>query len=615
MADRKLNDSEQEIKELIEAFYPIINVVSSEENRVIDFLGDLCGQTNSFLIIWSNTKGFLEYGVEDEETYYTYMKDLRGMTGNINRALETLEKIPANNKDEKVIFLMLDLHPYFDDSKVIRNLRDIAADFKTNFKTLVMLTPVMNLPVELEKDVAVVDYELPNRDEIKKIIVSSFMGTLRNSMESEDASKNIKKIDRIYLDKIIQSCIGLTSSEIENAIAKAIISSESIYDIDPQVIFNEKRQVVQKSGILDFIPLNEKLGDVGGLNELKSWIRKRSQLFNKKAEKFGIVSPKGMLMVGIQGCGKSLVAKSIASELNVPLLKLDIGSLMQSALGSSEENVRKAIKLSETIGNCVLWMDEIEKGFSGVHSSGKSDAGTLSRVFATFLTWMQEKTKPVFVVATSNDIEALPPEFLRKGRFDEIFFVDLPNVEERTSIFNIHLKKVNRDPKKFDMDSLVKYSEGFSGAEIESSIQSALTDAFTSNRELETKDIINSLKETYPLSQMMPEKIKTLRNWASNRARRATSESNDINIEDEEDVLIEKPKVKKQDVIQSKVKTLREKMPLSKPDVSNEEKDTVDGAINNLIVPDMEVPGISDLRADKDFTVEEVERIKRRMVR
>jgi SpoVK/Ycf46/Vps4 family AAA+-type ATPase len=315
----------------------------------------------------------------------------------------------------------------------------------------------------------------------------------------------------------------LTENEAKDAIAKAIIQAGGRLGGEAiEAVTAEKQQIIRKSGLLEFYASDEVLTNVGGLETLKNWLRKRVRAFSEEARSFGLPEPKGILLVGVQGCGKSLVAKSVANSWRLPLLRLDVGRLFASLVGSSEENLRNAIKVAESIAPVVLWVDEIEKGFSGVGSSNMSDAGTAARVFGSFITWLQEKQKPVFVIATANDVSGLPPELVRKGRFDEIFFVDLPDAIERAQIWQIHLSKRNRDPAQFDLNTLAMASDGLSGAEIEQAVIAGLYEAFDKNRPLGMSDLLEVLQETVPLSQMMAEEIDGLRQWARQRARQAS---------------------------------------------------------------------------------------------
>lgn len=301
-----------------------------------------------------------------------------------------------------------------------------------------------------------------------------------------------------------------------------VVSRGTLKEEDIKLILDEKKQIIRKSGLLEYYESEEKFNHIGGLDNLKKWIIKRGTAFSEKAREYGLPEPRGILMVGVQGCGKSLTAKAVSSLWGLPLLRLDLGSLFSGIIGSSEENIRRAIKVAESVAPCILWLDEMEKGLSGIVSSDISDAGTTARVFGSFITWLQEKKTPVFVIATSNDIEKLPPEVLRKGRFDEIFFIDLPTFDERKDIFEIHLEMFERDPDDFNLDSLAKKCAGFSGAEIKEAIISGMYDSFNDERPLETDDILHAIEITIPLSQTMPKKINELRSWAGVRARRAS---------------------------------------------------------------------------------------------
>ena len=296
-----------------------------------------------------------------------------------------------------------------------------------------------------------------------------------------------------------------------------VLSSSAV-----ETVTAEKKQIIRKSGLLEYYDNTELIEHVGGLTTLKGWLRKRVRAFTDEARAFGLPAPKGILLVGVQGCGKSLIARSVAGMWRLPLLRLDAGRLFSSLVGSSEDNLRHAIRTAESVAPAVLWVDEIEKGFAGVGSSNISDAGTAARVFGSFVTWLQEKQKPVFVVATANHIGTLPPELVRKGRFDEIFFVDLPSAVERAEIWRIHLARRNRDPDQFDLTTLAMASEGLSGAEIEQAVIAGLYEAFDAGRPLVLGDLLDVLNETVPLSAMMREELDGLRNWAKRRARPAS---------------------------------------------------------------------------------------------
>ncbi len=408
---------------------------------------------------------------------------------------------------------MKDYHPYLNEPVVVRKLRDVAHSLKTSMKNVIFVSPVLKVPVELEKEFSVIDYNLPGKAEIAEI-VKGIAGSIGDTSKLE-ITKN-----QALFDKVVEAALGLTAEEAENVFAKSLVTTG---DFDLKIILSEKEQIIRKSGVLEYCHVNENMKGVGGLDELKKWLNKRGKAFTPQAREFGLPEPRGILLLGIPGCGKSLTAKAISSMWQLPLLKLDVGKVFSSLVGSSEENVRRAIQTAESIAPSILWLDEMEKGFSGLGSSGQTDGGTTARVFGTFLTWLQEKKTPVFVVATCNNVSTLPPELLRKGRFDEIFFVDLPSKEERKEIFKIHLEKRKRKPENFNIGKLADDAIGFSGSEIEEIIVSSLYDAFDNDEDINQTYIENTIKGMVPLSQTMEDQIKTTREWAKTRAKKASS--------------------------------------------------------------------------------------------
>jgi len=395
-------------------------------------------------------------------------------------------------------------------------LRDLGYALRSTRKTIIILSPKLKIPVELEKSITIVDLPLPAYEDLRNLFqekVADGAGARRFRVDLTSAQT----------DALIKAAQGLTLAEAENAFAKAIVRDKQLDADDIQAVIDEKKQIIRKSGLLEYYAVAERMDNVGGMDILKEWLAKRVRAFSEDAQAYGLPSPRGILLLGVQGCGKSLLAKCVAASWRLPLLRMDMSRIFQGFIGSSEDNMRRAMQTVEGLAPVVLWIDEIEKALSGVDGSGNTDAGTTARVVGQFLTWMQEKREPVFVVATANSIQGLPPELLRKGRLDEIFFVDLPRARERAEIFQIHLRKVRRDPARFDLHELVRMSHGFSGAEIEQAIISALHDSFFDNRELETRDISNALGQTVPLSRTMCEKIDELRQWALHRARPVSS--------------------------------------------------------------------------------------------
>ncbi len=491
---------QEEIDILVRARCPLIYVVSWEESRVEDFLKRTAFEMNKALYFWSVTKGlFNDKGFSD-----TSLADPKAVLTHID-----------NNREE-AFFVLRDFHPYWEDPKIVRGVRDLVAPLKASYKTVFLISPKMAVPLELEKDMTVVDYDLPQKGDLNVL----FEEMVTASQQVSHFQVNIPPEDK---EKLIQAALGMTLNEAETAFARAVVIDSQVPSEDVAIVLEEKKQIVRKSRVLEYYDTSDNISHVGGLDYLKDWVRKRTAAFSDRARDFGLPEPKGVLLLGIQGCGKSLTCKAISSLWQLPLLRLDMGSIFGSYIGQSEENLRKAIKTAETVAPCVLWLDEIEKGLSGVQGGGgTSDSGTSSRVFSTLLTWLQEKVKPVFVTATANNIRSLPPELLRKGRLDEIFFVDLPSHNERRDIFQIHLRRKNRQPENFQLDVLAQMTRGFSGAEIEQSIVSALYNAFFKGEDLTQAELAHVLSESVPLSKTMKEQIDELREWASSRARPAS---------------------------------------------------------------------------------------------
>ncbi len=483
------------IETLIRARYPLIYVVSFEEGRVEEELCRITEERKKQLYEWSITNG-LE---TPDGTSLSEFKD----------PIKVLEYILQ--ADTNGIFVMKDYHPYMNEPVVVRRLRDVAHSLKTSMKNVIFVSPVLKVPAELEKEISVIDFSLPTKEEIEAI-VKDIAQSIGNAEGLE-----ISRTPELF-QKVTEAALGLTAEEAENVFAKSLVQAG---DFDLRIILSEKEQIIRKSGVLEYCHVNEDMKGVGGLDELKKWLDKRGKAFTARAREFGLPEPRGILLLGIPGCGKSLTAKAISSMWQLPLLKLDVGKVFSSLVGSSEENVRRAIQTAESIAPSILWLDEMEKGFSGLGSSGQTDGGTAARVFGTFLTWMQEKKTPVFVVATCNNVAQLPPELLRKGRFDEIFFVDLPSRKERREIFRIHLEKRSRKAESFDLDALSERTSGFSGSEIEEIIVSALYDAFDRGEDIDQSYIENAISSTVPLSQTMEEQIKEIREWAKVRAKKA----------------------------------------------------------------------------------------------
>ena len=484
----------QNLINYIRAGYPGIFIVSHEENRVEAELKAVADELDYGLHAWSTTEGLVEVG-----------------TGSVRNVNEPLEAIwAANELPDNTLIVLRDIHMFLEDANpmLIRSIKESLGTAKTRGKTFILVGCRQVLPPELEREITVVHFALPDKPALGVV--------LDGICESASLDKPIGTERDLLLD----AASGLTTTEAENAFALTVV--EAGY-VQPGIVAREKASTVKEGGLLEIHDSGESLDDIGGLDVLKDWLVKRKDAFSQQATEYGLPTPKGLLIIGIPGTGKSLTAKAVATVFQRPLLKLDAGRLYGGLVGQSEGNLRSVIETAEAVAPCVLWLDEIEKGFSGSKSSGTTDGGTSSRVFGSFISWMQEKKKAVFVVATANDVTQLPPEFLRKGRFDELFFVDLPNQAERELIWKIQIAKHGREPAKYDIGALAKATEGFTGAEIEQVFIDGLYAAFAHDKEPTTLGLSMILNDAVPLSKLMAEQIKALREWSKGRARLATA--------------------------------------------------------------------------------------------
>lgn len=482
----------KKIENYVKAGYSGLVVVSWEERRVEADLMAVAQATGFKLHAWSITEGIIDC-----------------QNGNNAGSNDPIEMLKAFGElPEKSILLARDFHAILADNNpvLVRKLKDCLALGKSSNRVFVINGCQLKLPAELEKEMVVIEAKLPSKAELLTVLegIATSAGITLNGNR----------------DPLLDAASGLTVQEAENAFA---LSVSEVKDIVPSIVAREKALTVKKNGILEVIEPGISLSDIGGLDLMKTWMVKRKSAFTPKAVEYGLPTPKGFLIVGVPGCGKSLTAKAAACVLGVPLLKLDGGKIFAGHVGESEANLRSVIQTAEAIAPCVLWIDELEKSFAGSKSSGQTDGGTSARVFGSFLQWLQDKTSPVFVVATANDVSQLPPELLRKGRFDETWFVDLPTPEEREQIWKIQIAKFGRKPDAFDINRLASMTEGFTGSEIESLFSEALFAAFDDNKEPDDLLLAMLVGQVIPLSKMMAAEVDALRRWADGRARRATS--------------------------------------------------------------------------------------------
>jgi SpoVK/Ycf46/Vps4 family AAA+-type ATPase len=482
---------------LLRARYPIIYIPTREEERLETTIANNV-KTDRAIYTWDFVDG-----------YQGNPNDAGFGKRNPLQALEFIEKTPPN---APAIFILRDYQRFLDDIAISRKLRNLARSLKSQPKNIIIHSPQLTIPDDLSEHITVLEFALPSVADIQ-IVVEQVLTSLGKTLQSRD------------LDNLVQSCQGLSIERVRRVIGRAIAQHGDFRPEDIDLILEEKRQTIRQTQILDFYPATETIADIGGLDNLKEWLLRRGGAFSERARQYGLPSPKGLLLVGIQGTGKSLSAKAIAHNWHLPLLRLDVGRLFGGVVGESESRTRQMIQLAEALAPCVLWIDEIDKAFAGVE--GRGDSGTSSRVFGTFITWMAEKKSPVFVVATANNIQALPPELLRKGRFDEIFFVGLPSQEERKSIFAVHLSRLRpHQLQGYDLDRLAYETPEFSGAEIEQILVEAMHIGFSQNRDFTTDDILEAASQTVPLARTAQEQIQMLQQWAASGKARLASKHN-----------------------------------------------------------------------------------------
>jgi ATP-dependent 26S proteasome regulatory subunit len=473
------------IPHLLAARYPLLWLVSAEEERVERGLEKVCAAHDLALYRWRRTSGLTGPGLTGPGIEAPALDPIA--------ALAALDGVHG-----PALFLFEDAVEALEDPLVVRRMRDLERELGARKQGIILLSHRLEIPADLEKEFAVLDVPLPDRKEVARLL-AVLLKAQRIELEGE------------LFEQFITASLGLTEKEIKRAYARVLLDGSRFAPADVELLMAEKANLLRKSRFLEFIPPAVKMSDVGGLENLKGWLRQRQSAFTDRARQYGLPEPKGLFLLGVQGCGKSMAAKAVSDLWRVPLLRLDVAALFS---GRAEEGLRDTIRVAESLAPTVLWIDEIEKAFL-------MDAGG-GRVFGAFLTWMQEKTRPVFVVATANEVRGLPPELLRKGRFDDIFFVDLPNVHERLEILDIHLRRRGRNPFDFDLLAIAEETDRCSGAELEQLVIAAMFVSFSGNRELRQEDLLRVARDTVPLAVTMDDRLKELREWARPRARPAS---------------------------------------------------------------------------------------------
>ena len=486
-----------ELALFLKARYPIIYINTIEEDRVE-------------YVVRKNIKTTLNRSIYSWDFIDGYTNNPNNQGFAKRNPLQALELVERLNPETPALFILKDFNRFLTDISVSRKLRNISRLLKLQPKTIIIIGSDLTIPRELQELITVLQFQLPSENEITQ--------ELTRLLKSLDI-----KIEAQLFENLSRACQGLSLERIRRVLSKIIAAYKTIDNNSIAILLNEKKQIIGQTDILEYCSVNEKIANLGGLNNLKDWLKKRKTAFSLEASNYGLPTPRGLLLIGIQGTGKSLTAKAIANDWQLPLLKLDVGKLFGGIVGESEARLRQMINLTETIAPCILWIDEIDKAFTNTESKG--DSGTSNRILATFISWLSEKTKPVFVISTANNIDLLPLEIIRKGRFDEIFFLDLPKLEERKEIFKIHLQEFRPDNwQSFNYSKLAQLSDSFSGAEIRQSIIEAMYHAFYEKREFTTDDICLALKELIPLANLENSQMLKLQNWAlSGQIRLASS--------------------------------------------------------------------------------------------
>jgi ATP-dependent 26S proteasome regulatory subunit len=557
-----MSDLLDRLKVLINSSTPIVVMETSEEMRAVSLVRAACSDLKMATFEWSIADGLMRSGFDSAEEapkshsdplttmwnqnsrkVHTVLSPGRGEADRLTRAVmastgsdaaaagaagsiyNTREPVQALANMESMtveaVFILKDFHRHMEDPVVVRRLRDVGQKFSSNRKTLVITAPEITVPPELATLVEYFDLPLPDRERLHDIVHDTF------ARLSKTYTLKLE-LDAAGVDAMSANLRGLTEEEAERAISQALVTRYALCPETITDVLEAKKQLLRHSGMLEFIEASDNMASVGGLDNLKRWLQKRRGAWEDSAREFGLEPPHGMIVLGVQGCGKSLCARAVAGEWKLPLVKFDTSAVYDKYIGETEKRIRKVFQVAEGLAPCVLWIDELEKVFAGSGAdSASADAGVSSRLLASFLSWMQDRKAPVFVAATCNNVTVLPPELIRKGRFDELFFVDLPNQFERRQIFSIQLAKRKRNPTDFDLEKAAATAKGYSGAEIDAAVQGALYAAYSEKKLLTTQALIEALIQTVPLSTTRAEQIVALRQWA--RARAVPASVSDAN--------------------------------------------------------------------------------------
>src|SRR5882762_3672034 len=528
-----MSDAIDRLRVLLDSSTPIVVMETVEESRAVRLVRLACQSLNLSSFEWTIASGLVrsgmagsgmaagasggDFGIEHGLPPGGHIQDAYAgaqVQGNMIYDTRDPAKVLGHMEGLTVegAFILKDFHRHLEDPVVVRRLRDVGQKFQTNRRTLILTAPSIQIPPELASVVEYLELPLPDRVRLRQIVDEMLVRVSKTHTLG-------RKLDAAGIDAVVANLRGLTEEEAERAVSQALVTRYALCQETITDILDAKKAMLKRTGMLDFVDTSDSMAGIGGLDNLKNWLALRRGAWEEKARDFGLEPPKGVIILGVQGCGKSLCARAIAGEWQLPLVKFDSAAIFDKYIGETEKRIRKVFKVAEGLAPCVLWIDELEKVFAGTGAdSASADAGVSSRLLASFLSWMQDRKAPVFVAATCNNVTALPPELIRKGRFDELFFVDLPNQSERKQIFTIQLTKRKRNPTEFRLDPVASAAQGFSGAEIESVMQTALYAAFSQKLPLGTEHLLEAIRSTVPLSTTRAEEIEALREWAEKRA-------------------------------------------------------------------------------------------------
>jgi SpoVK/Ycf46/Vps4 family AAA+-type ATPase len=521
-------DALERLKILINSSTPIVVMETVEETRAVGLVRTACADLNMAVFEWSIADGLVRCG---SNVPVIPGADLQMRINAVRHAAnpdapESSKTAVYNTQDPvqalanlesmtlEAVFILKDFHRHMDSPVIVRRLRDVGQKFSANRRTLILTAPSIAMPPELTSLIEYLELPLPNQERLLQIIDETF-----DRLAKTKTCTVKRTLDASGLDAVANNLRGLTEEEAERAVSQALVRRYALCAETVTDVLDAKKELLRHSGMLEFIDASDNMASVGGLDNLKRWLAQRRGAWEESAREFGLEPPRGMIVLGVQGCGKSLCARAVAGEWKIPLVKFDTAAIFDKYIGETEKRIQKVFKVAEGLAPCVLWIDELEKVFAGSQPDSASvDAGVSSRILAAFLSWMQDRKAPVFVAATCNNVTVLPPELIRKGRFDELFFVDLPNQTERKQIFGIELARRKRNPAEFDLERVAAAAEGYSGAEIDAAVQTAMYAAFSSKQQVSTQGLLDALKATVPLSTTRAEEIQELRQWARTRA-------------------------------------------------------------------------------------------------